>query len=206
MLRSVVTAIEPNVGQIMLGCKDFGPSRQTKHPKEGVTQGYTCQRRAEERHKSLVRLDSVAPSLMNSVHHFELQLEFKWERSRDARVNHYKYQAWDKFKVKFRRRVSTYGAGWTDRVNHGSKDRTPGLGFEAVEPAGTQVLQGGGHPAAGRDVEVVWCWIHQQACSPASWRDNSQQLIVLVWVYTLIHWTRKHTGIYRIDWGGENSF
>jgi hypothetical protein len=50
----------------------------------------------------------------------------------------------------------------------------------------TQVLRGGGHPAPGRDTEVVWCWIHRQACSsPASWRDNSQQLIVLVLVYTL---------------------
>jgi len=135
MLRSIVTAVEPDVGQVTLGCKDFGPSGQTKHPKEGVTQGYTCRRRAEERHKSLVRLDSVAPSLMNSVHHFELRPEFKWERSRDARVNHYKYQTWDEFKVKFRHRVSTYVADWTDRVNHGSKDRTPGLGFEAVEPA-----------------------------------------------------------------------
>jgi hypothetical protein len=136
MLRSVVTAIEPDVGQVTLGCKDFGPSGRTKHPKEGVTQGYMCRRRAEERHKSLVKLDSVAPSLMNSVHHFKLRPEFKWERSRDARVNHYKYQAWDEFKVKFRRRVSTYVADWTDWVNHGSKDRTPGLGFEAVEPAG----------------------------------------------------------------------
>lgn len=136
MLRSVVTAVKPNIGQVTLGCKDFGPSGRTKHPKEGVTQGYTCRRRAEERHKSLVRLDSVAPSLMNSVHHFKLRPEFKWERSRAVRVNHYKYQAWDEFKVKFRRRVSTYVADWTDRVNHGSKDRTPGLGFEAVEPAG----------------------------------------------------------------------
>ncbi|CAD6338198.1 unnamed protein product [Miscanthus lutarioriparius] len=136
MLRSVVTTFEPDVGQVMLGCKDFGPSGHTKHPKEGVTQGYTCRRRAEERHKSLVRLDSIAPSLMNSVHHFELRPEFKWEQSRDARVNHYKYQAWDEFKVKFRHRVSTYVADWTDRVNHGSKDRTPGLGFEAIEPAG----------------------------------------------------------------------
>ncbi|RCV23282.1 LOW QUALITY PROTEIN: hypothetical protein SETIT_4G287100v2 [Setaria italica] len=136
MLRSIVAAVEPDVGQVTLGCKDFGPSGQTKHPEEGVTQGYTCRRRAEERHKSLVRLDAVDPSLINSIHHFELRPELRWERSRQARVNHYKYQAWDEFKVKFRRRVSTYVADWTDPVNHGSKDRTPGLGFEAVEPAG----------------------------------------------------------------------
>lgn len=134
MLRLVVDAVEPDVGQVTLGCRDFGPSGQTRHPQEGVTQGYTCRRRAEERHKSVVRLDSVAPSLVNSVHHFELRSEFRWERSKDARVNHYKYQAWDEFKAKFRRCVSTYVADWTDRVNNGSKDRTPGLGFEAVEP------------------------------------------------------------------------
>ncbi|PAN22248.1 hypothetical protein PAHAL_4G006300 [Panicum hallii] len=136
MLRSVVAAVEPDVGQVSLGCKDFGPSGQTKHPEEGVTQGYACRRRAEERHKSVVRLDALEPSLMNSIHHFEVRPEFRWERSRQARVNHYKYQAWDEFKVKFRRRVSTYVADWTDPVNHGSKDRTPGLGFEAVEPEG----------------------------------------------------------------------
>jgi hypothetical protein len=136
MLWSIVTAFELDVRQVTLGCKDFGPSGRTKHPKEGVTQGYMCRRRAEERHKSLIRLDSRAPSMMNSVHHFELRPEFKWERSRDARVNHYKYQAWDEFKVKFRRCVSTYVADWTDWVNHGSKDRTPSLGFKAVEPGG----------------------------------------------------------------------
>ncbi|CAL4966773.1 unnamed protein product [Urochloa decumbens] len=136
MLRSVVAGVEPDVGQVTLGCRDFGPSGQTKNPEEGVTQGYTCRRRAEERHKSLVRLDAVDTSLVNSIHHFELRPGFRWERSRHARVNHYKYQAWDEFKLKFRRRVSTYVTDWTDPVNHGSKDRTPGLGFEAVEPEG----------------------------------------------------------------------
>ena len=40
MLRSVVATVEPNVGQLILGCKNFGPSEQT--PQEGVTQGCTC--------------------------------------------------------------------------------------------------------------------------------------------------------------------
>ncbi|XP_062229886.1 glycosyltransferase family 92 protein Os08g0121900 [Phragmites australis] len=135
MLRSIVD-VDPNVGQVTLGCADFGPSGQTTDPKEGVTQGYTCRRRDEERHKSLVRLDSVDPSLVNSIHHFWLRPEFRWERSRRARVNHYKYQAWDEFKVKFCRRVSTYVADWTDPVNPASRDRTPGLGLKAVQPAG----------------------------------------------------------------------
>ncbi|CAN6192420.1 unnamed protein product [Urochloa humidicola] len=136
MLPELVAAVEPDVGQVTLGCRDFGPSGHAKHPEEGVTQGYTCRRRAEERHKSLVRLDAVDASLVNSIHHFELQPGLRWERSKHAKVNHYKYQAWDEFKLKFRRRVSTYVADWTDPVNHGSKDRTPGLGFEAVEPDG----------------------------------------------------------------------
>ena len=114
MLHSVVAGVESDVGQLILGCKDFEPSGQSNHPEEGVTQVYTCRR--------------LAPSLMNSVHHFEVRAGFRWERSGHARVNHYKYQAWDEFKVKFRRRVSTYVADWTDRVSQGSK--------EAVEPEG----------------------------------------------------------------------
>uniref|UniRef100_A0A0D9WUC4 Glycosyltransferase family 92 protein n=1 Tax=Leersia perrieri TaxID=77586 RepID=A0A0D9WUC4_9ORYZ len=136
MLQSIV-AVKPNIGQVSLRCMDFGPSGRTAHPGEGVTQGYTCRRRSPERHKSLLRLDAADPSLLNCVHHFELRPEFAGEMvRRGARVNHYKYQAWPEFRVKFRRRVSTYVADWTDRVNLQSKDRTPGLGFEPVEPAG----------------------------------------------------------------------
>ncbi|KAE8796018.1 hypothetical protein D1007_29057 [Hordeum vulgare] len=136
MLRSIVSTAKPDVGRVSLRCADFGPSGQTSNPKEGVTQGYTCRRRAEERHKSLLRLDAVDDSLLNSIHHFTLRPGFRVEWSKRVRVNHYKYQAWEEFKVKFRRRVSTYVADWTDPVNIQSKDRTPGLGFEAVEPVG----------------------------------------------------------------------
>uniref|UniRef100_A0ACD5ZG24 Uncharacterized protein n=1 Tax=Avena sativa TaxID=4498 RepID=A0ACD5ZG24_AVESA len=134
MLQSVVSSLEPDVGQVSLGCADFGPSGQTANPKEGVTQGYTCRKRTHERHKSLLRLDAVDDSLVNSIHHFALLPSFRGEWNKQVRVNHYKYQAWEEFKVKFRRRVSTYVADWTDPVNLKSKDRTPGLGFEAVEP------------------------------------------------------------------------
>ncbi|CAM0908585.1 unnamed protein product [Alopecurus aequalis] len=136
MLRSAVSSLEPDVGQVSLGCADFGPSGQTSNPKEGVTQGYTCRRQTQERHKSLLRLDTVDDSLVNSIHHFALYPGFRGEWNRQVRVNHYKYQAWEEFKVKFRRRVSTYVADWTDPVNLKSKDRTPGLGFEAIEPVG----------------------------------------------------------------------
>ncbi|XP_037465265.1 glycosyltransferase family 92 protein Os08g0121900-like [Triticum dicoccoides] len=136
MLRSVVSSAEPDIGRVSMRCADFGPSGQTSNPKEGVTQGYTCRRRVEERHKSLLRLDAADDSLLNSIHHFTLRPGFRVEWSKRVRVNHYKYQAWEEFKVKFRRRVSTYVADWTDPVNLQSKDRTPGLGFEAVEPVG----------------------------------------------------------------------
>lgn len=136
MLRSVVSSVESDVGQVSLGCADFGPSGQTSNPKEGVTQGYTCRRRTNERHKSLLRLNAVDESLVNSIHHFALRPKFRGEWNKLVRVNHYKYQAWEEFKVKFRRRVSTYVADWTDPVNLKSKDRTPGLGFEAIEPVG----------------------------------------------------------------------
>uniref|UniRef100_J3MHU2 Glycosyltransferase family 92 protein n=1 Tax=Oryza brachyantha TaxID=4533 RepID=J3MHU2_ORYBR len=133
MLRSMVS-VEADVGQVSVGCMEFGPSGRRRHPAEGVTQGYTCRRRAVERHKSVVRLEAVARSLVNSVHHFALREGARGEWNRRARVNHYKYQAWEEFRLKFRRRVSAYVADWTDRANPLSKDRTPGLGFLAVEP------------------------------------------------------------------------
>lgn len=135
MLSSVLP-VQPTVGQVSIGCYEFSPSGHRYHPRKGVIQGYTCRRHAEERHKSLVRLDAVDRSLVNSVHHFRLRDEFEWKKIGWARVNHYKYQAWDEFKVKFRRRASAFVPDWMDRVNPASKDRTPGLGFEPVEPAG----------------------------------------------------------------------
>jgi len=135
MLQSVVS-VGQDVGQVHMWCADFGPSGQTTHPKEGVTQGYTCRRKTMERHKSLVRLNSVDQSLTNSIHHFMLKPGFRDERNTRVRVNHYKYQAWEEFKVKFRRRASTYTVDWTEKANLNSNDRAPGLGFEAVEPTG----------------------------------------------------------------------
>lgn len=54
----------------------------------------------------------------------------------NAVVNHYKYQAWPEFRTKFRRRVSAYVVDWKETVNPTSKDRTPGLGFQPIEPEG----------------------------------------------------------------------
>ncbi|KAJ3691346.1 hypothetical protein LUZ61_020510 [Rhynchospora tenuis] len=127
---------QPRVGQVSIGCYDFSPSGQTSHPKNGVVKGYTCRRHAEERHKSLVRLDAVDRSLVNSIHHFGLRDGYEWGKVGWARINHYKYQAWDEFKVKFRRRASAFVPDWMDKVNPASRDRTPGLGFEPVQPAG----------------------------------------------------------------------
>ncbi|CAM8939587.1 unnamed protein product [Rhodiola kirilowii] len=127
------------VGQVMIQCRDFGPSNQTSHPLTGVTQGYTCRKKFEERHKSIVLLAAVDESLQNSVHHFKIRSKVYttekvgvWK----AVVNHYKYQAWSEFKTKFKRRVSTYVVDWSQNENLSSKDRTPGLGVEAVEPQG----------------------------------------------------------------------
>ncbi|KAL1344032.1 hypothetical protein HN51_017942 [Arachis hypogaea] len=136
-LKSMVPR-EKHVGQVSVNCLEFGPSSQKVHPLEGVTQGYTCRRKVEQRHKSMVLVDAVNPSLWNVIHHFmvndkagfvSIQLGLdKWV------VNHYKYQAWDEFKNKFRRRVSAYVVDWRQNVNLNSKDRTPGLGHEAIEP------------------------------------------------------------------------
>ncbi|KAL5847998.1 hypothetical protein ACOSQ3_011522 [Xanthoceras sorbifolium] len=142
MLRSLFFHKSPSsavVGQVSFRCNDFGPSDQENHPSEGVTQGYTCHRWvAQQRHKSIVLLDAVDDSLVNVVHHFGLKKGYRWKHLgvESAVVNHYKYQAWSEFKAKFRRRVSAYVVDWTESVNPKSKDRTPGLGFEPIEPKG----------------------------------------------------------------------
>ncbi|XP_061372798.1 glycosyltransferase family 92 protein RCOM_0530710 [Gastrolobium bilobum] len=126
------------IGQVSIRCLEFGPSGQRQHPVEGVTQGYTCRRRVEQRHKSIVLVDGVDPSLWNVIHHFKVNekegFRSKQLNMEEGLVNHYKYQAWDEFKGKFRRRVSAYVVDWTQSVNPKSNDRTPGLGFEAIEP------------------------------------------------------------------------
>jgi len=126
------------IGQVSMMCLEFGPSGQRQHPIEGVTQGYTCRRKVEQRHKSIVLVEAVDRSLWNVIHHFQVN-EKQGFRSKqlgpqEGLVNHYKYQAWIEFKSKFRRRVSAYVVDWRQAMNPNSQDRTPGLGFEAVEP------------------------------------------------------------------------
>ncbi|WOL05321.1 hypothetical protein Cni_G14049 [Canna indica] len=137
MMGSLIK-VDPRVGQVSIICLEFGPSGHRAHPHNGVTQGYTCRLRAESRHKSLVRLDAIDVSLLNSIHHFQLADGFysRWMPIDTIRVNHYKYQAWKEFKIKFRRRVSTYVADWKENMNMGSNDRTPGLGFKPIKPDG----------------------------------------------------------------------
>jgi len=128
----------PIIGQVSINCRNFGPSNLKSHPPQGVTQGYTCRQKLEQRHKSIVLLDALSPSLRNAIHHFELKPGYKTMRltSSEVVINHYKYQAWSEFKAKFRRRVSAYVADWKDSKNLSSKDRVPGLGNEAIEPPG----------------------------------------------------------------------
>ncbi|MFS7937271.1 putative Glycosyltransferase family 92, nucleotide-diphospho-sugar transferase [Helianthus anomalus] len=125
-------------GQLIIRCYEFGPSNQTTHPLAGVTQGYTCRKEIENRHKSIVLLDAVHESLLNVIHHFKLKDGYKSKKANIGTVvvNHYKFQAWPEFKAKFRRRVSAYVVDWTRSVNLKSNDRAPGLGYLAVEPKG----------------------------------------------------------------------
>ncbi|KAK9187936.1 hypothetical protein WN944_019335 [Citrus x changshan-huyou] len=139
MLKSLLPQQSSSIGQVSFRCNDFGPSGQKSHPVRGVTQGYNCQRRVKEpRHKSIVLLEAIDDSLGNVVHHFGLKKTFKWKQMsvHDGVVNHYKYQAWSEFKAKFRRRVSAYVTDWKEKTNPNSKDRTPGLGFQSIEPEG----------------------------------------------------------------------
>lgn len=146
MLTSILPALSPPssdwlsrpTGQLSVRCLEFGPSDQQSHPTAGVTQGYTCRRRSENRHKSIVLLDVIADTLRNVIHHFELKDGYRTQTLslQKGVVNHYKYQAWSEFKSKFKRRVSAYVVDWRRAVNPASQDRTPGLGYEAVEPEG----------------------------------------------------------------------
>lgn len=137
MLKSLLPK-HSKIGQVSIRCNEFGPSNQKTHPSEGVTQGYTCRRRFEQRHKSIVLLEAVEHSLLNVIHHFHIKQQFRSKQlsMKNATVNHYKYQAWPEFQTKFRRRVSAYVLDWTQALNPNSQDRTPGLGFEPVEPKG----------------------------------------------------------------------
>ncbi|XVE69601.1 hypothetical protein DITRI_Ditri10aG0003600 [Diplodiscus trichospermus] len=131
------TSSSKSIGQVSMKCNDFGPSNQKKHPAEGMTQGYNCRRRVEQRHKSIVLLDAIEHSLFNVIHHFGLNKSYySWKDLplEMAVVNHYKYQAWPEFMTKFRRRVSAFVADWTTGINPNSKDRTPGLGLLPVKP------------------------------------------------------------------------
>ncbi|MCI11319.1 UPF0392 protein, partial [Trifolium medium] len=95
-------------------------------------------RKVEQRHKSIVLVEAVDRSLWNVIHHFMVNEKEGFRANQlgpeEGLVNHYKYQAWDEFKSKFRRRVSAYVVDWRQNENPNSKDRTPGLGFEAIEP------------------------------------------------------------------------
>ncbi|KAI4385179.1 hypothetical protein MLD38_003234 [Melastoma candidum] len=138
-LKSMVANISSSrkVAEIRTSCHSFGPSGLTARPPLGVTVGYTCRMQQPERHKSIVRTDAVDLSLLNEVHHFRLRDGYRYVNMPEsvALVNHYKYQAWETFRSKFFRRVSTYVADWREHQNAGSKDRAPGLGTEAIEPA-----------------------------------------------------------------------
>ncbi|CAA7035875.1 unnamed protein product [Microthlaspi erraticum] len=139
MIRSLLPSDQKSmIGQVSFKSYEFGPSNQTEHPRGGVTQGYTCRRVEEQRHKSIVRLSAVEHSLYTAIHHFGLKGEYEWRVAdvEEGVVNHYKYQAWREFKAKFKRRVSAYVVDWTRVSNPKSRDRTPGLGFRPIEPEG----------------------------------------------------------------------
>ncbi|KAL5552986.1 hypothetical protein UlMin_040387 [Ulmus minor] len=125
------------IAEIRTDCHNFGPSGLSSPPSKGVTVGYTCRLQAKERHKSIVRPDMLDITLLNVVHHFKLREGFKSMNVPEttAMINHYKYQVWETFKAKFYRRVATYVVDWKKDQNKGSKDRAPGLGTEAIEPA-----------------------------------------------------------------------
>ncbi|XP_028056698.1 glycosyltransferase family 92 protein RCOM_0530710-like isoform X2 [Camellia sinensis] len=136
-LHDILRNQSSEVAELRVSCHSFGPSGLKHVPVKGVTVGYTCRMAASERHKSIVKPEALNSTLVNLVHHFHLASGFKYVNiDRNVMViNHYKYQVWEVFKEKFHRRVATYVTDWQKEKNEGSKDRAPGLGTRAIEPA-----------------------------------------------------------------------
>ncbi|MCD7447891.1 hypothetical protein HAX54_035822 [Datura stramonium] len=158
------------IAEVSIPCYEFGPSNQRSHPITGVTQGYNCRRKLENRHKSIVFLDAVDHSLLNVIHHFLLKQGYKGKKvnAHDMVVNHYKFQAWPEFKAKFRRRVSAYVIDWTKELNPRSNDRTPGLGFSPVEPKGWPLKFCEVYDNGLRD--LTWRWFARKSPTPLHYR------------------------------------
>lgn len=134
IIRNYTASAE--IGEIRTPCHSFGPSGLRNRPRGGVTEGYTCRVILPERHKSILKPESMNATLINVVHHFHLKDGFTFaDVDKEVMViNHYKYQVWEVFKEKFYRRVATYVADWQNDENVGSRDRAPGLGTRPVEP------------------------------------------------------------------------
>ncbi|ESQ46888.1 hypothetical protein EUTSA_v10028205mg, partial [Eutrema salsugineum] len=111
------------IGEIRTPCHSFGPSGLRDPPRDGVTAA----------HKSIIRPESLNATLINIMHHFHLREGFVFADVDKGTmvINHYKYQVWDIFKEKFKRRVATYVANWQNK----EKDRALGLGTRPVEPS-----------------------------------------------------------------------
>ncbi|XP_013596134.1 PREDICTED: UPF0392 protein RCOM_0530710 [Brassica oleracea var. oleracea] len=134
IIRNYTASAE--IGEIRTPCHSFGPSGLRNRPRGGVTEGYTCRVILPERHKSILKPESMNATLINVVHHFHLKDGFTFaDVDKEVMViNHYKYQVWEVFKEKFYRRVATYVADWQNDENVGSRDRAPGLGTRPIEP------------------------------------------------------------------------
>ena len=89
---------------------------------------------------------------------------FRWERSRHARLNHYKYQAWDEFK-EFRRCVSTAG--------HVAKFGGARLGFKEEGHEHALVCGFKSGETGERHGRIPLCFLNQNTDSIGSWRPLS---------------------------------
>lgn len=173
LLHSLISSNSSSkLGQISVNCLEFGPSGQEEHPLMGVTQGYNCRRKFENRHKSIVLLKSVDHALLNVIHHFHLKKGYKTRKPSTSSlvVNHYKYQAWPEFKAKFRRRVSAYVLDWTNQLNPKSNDRAPGLGFSAIEPKGWPHKFCEIHDDRLKDLTLKWFGIESDSGVRMAWQ------------------------------------
>ncbi|KAI5077686.1 hypothetical protein GOP47_0007510 [Adiantum capillus-veneris] len=124
------------LGQLKISNFNFGPSGLRILPKSGQMVNYICRMSVPKRVKSIVRASAIHPSYCSRVHYFELKAGYVAAQAvrRDAVIHHFKYHAWEDFKLKFVRRAATFVTDWGQNKDLDSFDRTPGLGTQAVEP------------------------------------------------------------------------
>eukprot|EP00897_Mesotaenium_endlicherianum_P005226 jgi/Mesen1/4731/ME000241S03781 len=134
---AVKVANGSRLGNLKIVCQNFGPSGLRQLPASGQMVNYVCREARTSRHKSIVATRGIDPTRCNFVHRFDLRPGysfFQWRSVHIAAIKHYKFQVWEDFRQKFRRRVATFVKDWKLDPGKPNRDRVDGLDSDEVEP------------------------------------------------------------------------